>query len=251
MRMAYSESLFVFLTILAMYGMARRWPLWAIASVVGLATATRFAGLALLLPLGMYIWSKSGSVKRAVAIPPIQEFGSFGDWPRTCSTNGAVQRAAGVHQDAGLLAFPCARKTVATSCLGWPRGSRSGRHIFPPGQATRGTARSVRRGEPAVRQPGLFRGGGGAVALGAGRAGFRGLEIALAAGVLPVGYAAKGFEMCMASQGRFVATAFPIYIVLGQILVRIPRPCAIAILALFAAYLGIYSAMLAAGYVLI
>ena len=55
MRMAYTESLFLFVTILAMYGMARQWPLWAIASVVGLATATRFAGVALLLPLGIHI----------------------------------------------------------------------------------------------------------------------------------------------------------------------------------------------------
>jgi hypothetical protein len=55
----------------------------------------------------------------------------------------------------------------------------------------------------------------------------------------------------MASQARFVAVAFPVYIVMGNILNRLPRPESIAILTLFGAYLAIYSAMLAAGYVLI
>ena len=62
MRMAYSESLFLFLTVLAMYGMERNWRLWGIAAVVGLATATRFTGVALLLPLAMHVWP--GSAQR-------------------------------------------------------------------------------------------------------------------------------------------------------------------------------------------
>ena len=79
MRMAYSESLFVFLTILTMYGIVRRWPVLAIASVIGGATGTRFAGVALLLPLGLHVWCNSGSFKRAaatfVAILPLALWG--------------------------------------------------------------------------------------------------------------------------------------------------------------------------------
>ena len=48
MRMCYTESLFLFVLILAMLGMQRRWPPLAIAIVIGFATATRSAGVALL-----------------------------------------------------------------------------------------------------------------------------------------------------------------------------------------------------------
>ena len=54
-RLTYSESTFLFLAILAMYAMLRRWPLWAIALVVGLATAARPVGVALLAPFAIHI----------------------------------------------------------------------------------------------------------------------------------------------------------------------------------------------------
>jgi Gpi18-like mannosyltransferase len=51
LRMAYTESLFMLLCIATLYGMERRWPPIAVAIVIGLATATRPTGVALLLPL--------------------------------------------------------------------------------------------------------------------------------------------------------------------------------------------------------
>lgn len=53
-RMLYAESSFLMLALLAMYGMARRWPLLVIALAVGAATATRPVGAALLPPLAMH-----------------------------------------------------------------------------------------------------------------------------------------------------------------------------------------------------
>ena len=73
----------------------------------------------------------------------------------------------------------------------------------------------------------------------------------MSVGLILIPYVAKGFEMCMASQARFVAAVFPIYLVLGNILSRLPRPWAATILVFFGVYLAVYSAMLAAGYVLI
>ncbi|MGH7138109.1 MAG: mannosyltransferase family protein, partial [Pirellulales bacterium] len=52
-RMAYSESLFLLFCVAAMLGIARRWPLMAIAAIVGAACATRPLGIALLLPFAM------------------------------------------------------------------------------------------------------------------------------------------------------------------------------------------------------
>jgi hypothetical protein len=88
-------------------------------------------------------------------------------------------------------------------------------------------------------------------AVGAWKNWLSGNEILLAVGLLFISYAGKGFEMCMASQGRFVAAVFPIYLVLGNIFCRLSWPWTAAILLVFGIYLAIYSAMLAAGYVLI
>ena len=57
-RLTYSESTFLLLAILAMYAMLRRWPLWAIALIVGLATAARPVGVALLAPFAIHIWRR-------------------------------------------------------------------------------------------------------------------------------------------------------------------------------------------------
>jgi len=119
-----------------------------------------------------------------------------------------------------------------------------------------GYARLVRDPAPALfslqfANPVFFVGAASLVIIGAWKRWLSWPEIALSAGLILVPYVAKGYEMCMASQGRFVAAAFPIFIVLGNILGRLSWPWAAAVLAFFASYLAIYSAMLAAGYVLI
>lgn len=43
-RMAYSESLFLLLAILTLYGLARQWPILLVAIIAGLATAARPVG---------------------------------------------------------------------------------------------------------------------------------------------------------------------------------------------------------------
>ncbi len=60
-RMVYSESLFVFLLVLCLYGMERRWSLLLLALLVGFATATRPVGLALLPPFVLHVWHRSAS----------------------------------------------------------------------------------------------------------------------------------------------------------------------------------------------
>ncbi len=55
-RMAYSESLFLFGAALALLAMQRRWPVVAIALIIGSCTATRPVGVCLLLPFGLHLW---------------------------------------------------------------------------------------------------------------------------------------------------------------------------------------------------
>jgi hypothetical protein len=76
-------------------------------------------------------------------------------------------------------------------------------------------------------------------------------EVLLAAGLLAIPFLTRGYEMCMASQGRFVAVVFPLYIVLGYVLERLPTALAAGLCGLAAFYLAIYAAQFAAGYYLI
>ena len=68
---------------------------------------------------------------------------------------------------------------------------------------------------------------------------------------LAIPYVTTSYEQCMQSQARYSSVAFPIYLVIGHILVRLPRPLAFGILAASGVLLCVYSAMFAAEYVFI
>jgi hypothetical protein len=311
MRMAYSESMFLFLTVLAMYGMLRKWPWWGVALIVGLATATRLTGVALLLPLIGYVWngighggdddlsppgsgsiptrsaSKGPVLARNVGIRPLQAL-RVGVRPllalrvsiRSLSTNAARRcplRVAGaiVIGLSGLMAYMVYQGFAFGEPLAFAKSQDFWRHRVPDGLGDKvlglasfgplwlayvpgspGYARLL--ADPAPRllslqfaNPVFFVVAAGLVIAGAWKGWLSRSEIALAAGLILIPYAAKGFEMCMASQARFVAAAFPIYIVLGHILSRLPRQWALSVLIVLGTYLALYAAMLAAGYVLI
>jgi hypothetical protein len=291
MRMAYPESMFVFLTVAAMYGIERKWPWWLVAAIAGLATATRFVGIALLLPLVGYAGSREqgagrseqgagsrekGEAKRETGRLQSIVFGTptTSTWCPVPSTlvRVAVSIVIGL---SGLLAYMAYQGFAFGEPLAFAKAQDFWRNRMPedvldkilslasfdplwlayiPGSP--GYAGHIRDSAPALfslqfANPVLFVGAVALVVVGAWKGWLSWPETLLSAGLILVPYAGKGFEMCMASQGRFVAAAFPVYIVLGNILIRLPRPWAIAILAVFGTYLAIYSAMLAAGYVLI
>ena len=57
-RMTYTESVFILIILLALYGMERHWGLLAVASIVGLATAARPVGVGLIPVFGLYVWQR-------------------------------------------------------------------------------------------------------------------------------------------------------------------------------------------------
>lgn len=61
MHMSYSESTFLFFLLLAMYGMVCEWRAWFIALVVGLTTAVRPVGIALVPAFVLYLWKTRAS----------------------------------------------------------------------------------------------------------------------------------------------------------------------------------------------
>jgi hypothetical protein len=70
-------------------------------------------------------------------------------------------------------------------------------------------------------------------------------EILLAAALLLIPYYTRSIEMAMAGQARFAAAVFPVYLVLGNLLARLPGPLAGALLGVSAFYLGAFSALFA------
>ena len=67
-RVAYSESMFLLLVLLAMHGMLRRWPVAVVAGIIGLATGTRAVGVALIPPLILSVWRWHPTPARRAAV---------------------------------------------------------------------------------------------------------------------------------------------------------------------------------------
>jgi hypothetical protein len=396
-RLTYSESTFLLLAVLAMYAMLRRWPLCAVALIIGLATATRPVGVALLAPLAIHILRRSAHepeapvltlryfltrflVKNTVSSAPSAVFRCFsgrsmqrnlGKQAVSSAKKAQHQKAparpidsAASHEaparqlaEAGAsaaaphkpgeahLPSPSGRGKVSATARR-PRGSPHLRfgsvcarlalylplacwglavfmayqhHVFgeplafikiqkhwgtpaPWGEkaialATLVPVRSVYddrspaywanhdpHGIPwfslQFANPIFFVGAVALVALGAwrrdtsppalghvdnegGGVGYtiprsrradvspRWLspeETALSALLLMIPYVTRAYEMNMGSMARFVAVVFPIYLVLGQLLIRLPGPARVAILSLSGFSLGIYAALYAARY---
>lgn len=249
-RMAYSESLFFFLNIIVFYGFQRDWPLWLVSTLVGMATATRATGVALLLPL-MFYASRDG----------VSFWRNF--------TRITLSAIVGL---SGLLAYIAYQKLAFDSPGAfiqtqqywvWHRSHdwvekamalvwfKPAWWLYLPGSP--GYTGHIERAIPVIFQlefanPVFFIAAFILSMVGEWKGWLTRDEVLLTLGLLFVSYVGKGFEMCMTSQGRFVAAIFPIYLVIANILDRIPRIWAIASLAISGFFLAAYSAMLAAGY---
>lgn len=75
-----------------------------------------------------------------------------------------------------------------------------------------------------------------------------GYEIALCIGLLLIPYVTRSHEMCMGSMGRFAAVVFPLYLVLGRLLAKLPIPLAAALLGVSGLLMATYAALFAAWY---
>ncbi len=267
MRMTYSESTFLVLALLAMLGMERGWRPIVVAVIVGLTTATRPVGVALVPVFWLYVWRRAETSPHP---PPLSR-----KWER-----GVLRRLARVAcltpvATWGLLAYmafqyaefgePLAfAKTQshwrARGDLAWGDKALALAAWEPvwsaympssPGYAGR-RARAV----PAwfslpLANPVFFVAAAALVGLGAAKRWLSGGEVLLSAGLLLIPYVTRGFDMCMASQGRFAAVVFPMYLVLGRLLHGAPLVASVGVFALSAVYLAIYAALFAAGHVMI
>jgi hypothetical protein len=249
-RMAYTESMFLFLAILVLYGICRRWPAILVASVVGLATAVRPVGVCLLGPLYAYLWrratSRTQAVRRAALYTPIGCWGllaymaflgfRFGQpfaFALTQRFHRMRPEGALADQVLALASWEPIRDVYDRSSLGYWQAL----HFVPS-----------RLFSLEFANPIYLIGTAALVALGAWRRWLTRDELILAVPLLLIPYLTRAYEMRMLSQARFAAVVFPAYIVMAQLLARLPRIVAVSVLALFGFMMGTYAALFAAGY---
>lgn len=248
--MAYSESLFVFLVVLCLYGMESRWPLLLVAVLVGLATAARPVGLALLPPFVLHIRHRSASAQqfglRIAWLLPLSLWGIaaymgylwlvFGEPLAFLKTqaNWRVYRPSSLAEKATALATlkPVWGNFSPASLGYWLQHT-----VYPNPFASL-----------SLMNPLFFVSALVLLFLGLRQRWLSSYETLLAGGLLLIPYVASSYEMHMAGMGRFVAAIFPLHLVLGQILARLRGPLAAGLLCVSACFLALYAALFAAWY---
>lgn len=246
-RMAYTESLFLLLTIVMLYGIQRQWPIWAIAIIVGAATGTRSVGIGLGAPLLLHIWtnakSVTGAIRTMLLVAPLACWGlaefmcfqwaQFGDplafvqtqvhWSRP----GFDQKNA-MQEVFRLLTLQPVWDVYDTSCdCYWGAVPPKNNPIF----------------SMAFLNPIVFLASFATIIYGARYRLLSRSEWALGACLLILPYVMQSDRLCMMSQARFTSVIFPVYLVLGQLLARMPPPLAAAIVSCSGFLLAAYSAL--------
>ncbi len=252
-RMAYTESLFLLLTILMLYGMERRWSLLVIALLAGAASSVRAVGLAMVPAFFLHLWQRSprwGSfATRGTLLGPLACWGilaymlyqkvAFGDplifYHSEMNWRKRPELSLGCKVLSDITLEPIWSVFDSSSPGYWARHDLQGDPLF-----------SLVFANPVYL--------GGAVvllAIGVGKRWLTGPEIVAALFLLLVPYISKGGANYLAGTGRFVSVTFPLYLVLGRLLASLPAPATAASAALSAFLLGTYSALFAARYAIV
>ncbi len=249
-RMAYSESLFLLTAVLTLYGMERKWALPLIALLIGSATATRAVGVALLLPFSLHLRDRSptwpGLLLRGAVLLPLAcwgllafmtyQYAAFGDPLAFARTQEHWRQRPAVPQAERAVSLLTLEPLwsifdPASPCY-WRRHEPQGNPLF-----------SLHLANPLYFVFAVV-----LIAIGAWKRWLNRLEVSLAAGLLLIPYVTRSHEMCLAGMGRFAAAIVPLYLVLGQLLARLPPPVAAMLLSLSGFLMGVYAALFAAWY---
>jgi hypothetical protein len=252
-RMNYSEPSFLFFGILAMLAMEQQWSPVATAFVVGLATATRPVGVALVPVFCMYLWQRSVGWRefafRSVLLLPLSLWGLIGYMCYQYAAFGQPLAFALTQEHWGFrqpVSFDEKVLAILSHEPIWSVYDPSSEAYWQRTQPEPHGWSNLALANPIYSLLAV-----GLVVLGAWKRWLNKNEMVLAALLILIPYLTRGFEMCMLSQGRFIAVVFPIYLVMGHLLSRCSAPCAALLLCFSAVVMAIYAAQFAAGYMLI
>jgi hypothetical protein len=252
-RMAYSESLFMLIVVLVLYGIERGWPLITVAAVAGLGTAARPVGVGLIPALVLANWAQSrtvrGFVVRSAYLLPIAVWGilaymaylyaAFGDPLAFARTQANWRGRPPSSPSARMIALATLepiRSLLDPSCPANLGASARGHN---PLFSLR-TADSI-----------YFLGTVAALGVGTSKRWLSRYELATAAALLLIPYATIGYEQYMRSMGRYSAAVVPVYFVLGHLLHRSPPALVEACTGICGFLLALYTAMFATWYVFV
>lgn len=247
-RMAYTESPFLLLMILVFYGMERQWPLLLIALLAGAASSVRAVGLALVPAFALHLWHRSPRLAsfavRGTVLGPLACWGilaymlyqemAFGDplvfYRSEMAFRARPEESVGNKLFSDLTLEPILSVFDPSDPGYWMRVDFQWNPLF-----------SLPLANPLFVVAAI-------VVLGFGirEHCLTGPEITAAFFLLLIPYVSKGGALYMTAQARFVAVVFPLYIVLGRLLARLPAPLLAAFAALSAFFLGAYAALFAA-----
>ncbi|MCA9202883.1 MAG: hypothetical protein KDA59_07550 [Planctomycetales bacterium] len=249
-RMAYTESLFLLLLVAVLWAMERGWRPWTIAVIVGLSTACRTTGVALLPVLALYLWQRRSNTTSFLVRSPlvlslgcwglvaymVYQYVEFGDALAFVKTQ---QHWVTRHPESWgqyLLALvtcePLWSKYVPSSTAFWARHEHGVNPLF-----------SLEFANPIY-----FLLSGVLVGIGYWKRWLNGRELLLAAGLLAIPYLTHSYRAVMMGHARYAASVFPAYLVMGQLLWRAAPPVSAVVVAMMAAVLFTYSALFAGWY---
>jgi mannosyltransferase PIG-V len=251
-RMTYTESMFVFLAILALLAMERGWPLIWVAVVCGLATVTRPVGVALIPPFLLHVWQRAESGRSFVwdssLLLPLSLWGLLGYMAYQDAAFGDPLAFAKTQEQwhAGPLEV-LPNKTLSLLTFDPIVG------VFDP-ESSRYWARHEWHGNPVfsliLANPIYFCLMAAIVIVAVIRQKLTALEVVLSVGLILIPYVTRAHEMSMGAFGRFAATVFPAYAMMALAEASWRLAFSSALRVVFPTYLFLYSALYSVGHLL-
>lgn len=250
-RVAYSESLFLALALLALLLIEKAAPPVVVACVIGLATAARPVGLALILPLAAYLlhhaksrWAffNSACLSLTLALSGLLAFMVF------CAISYGDPIAFAHNMSLWSLRSPppsfeekCVYLTVLLPI--WdvfaPSSPAYWGHRTTPTQAVF----SLYLANPIYCVIAWL-----LLAWGWRQRWLTVYEALASLGLLIIPYWCAAYETNMSGMARYVSVAFPLYLVLGRLLEHVPAAVTAVLLGCSAFFLAAYAALFAKGY---
>lgn len=244
-RMAYSESMMLLAVVLVLWGVQRGWhPLW-IAVIVGIGTATRPVGIALLLPLLVYLWRQYALTAKGLLVSAAALLIGCGGILLFCGYlhlrfgdplafveahhQWHVRPPVGAAEKAFALATlqPIRNIYDSSSPFYW-------RHHPPHGPVFYNLY---------FCNPLFLLITAVALAVGAKAKWLNAYDLSLGLPLLLIPYLTHNFETSMQATGRFMSVIAPCYLVFGHLLQRMPLAVRVSVLSLSAWFLAAYTAL--------
>jgi hypothetical protein len=253
-RMAYSESLFVLLTLLALLAIERRWPLWLTAVIIGLLTATRPVGVAFVPVFALHVWHRSSDwrsfIHSSVAHIPLA----------CCGLAMYIAYQQATFQEPLAFAKTQEHWNLRPTTAGWDAKLRSLILLEPlwsplladsPHYWQTRESHSNPLFSLLVANQVFFSLTAALALLGIWNRWVSSYETLLTFGLLLIPFLTRGYEMLMSSSGRFAAVTIPTYLVIGRLLSFQQRTTAATVTWLVGTvFLALYTALFAAGHLL-